>query len=316
MKDPVIKEYESIHLVGFRVLCEGSEYVHEIPKAAEKLDQRISEIPRLKKPALQIGAFKVKETSAEEDGYWVCYQVESYDKVPEGMVSLTIPAQAYAVYRVTGANTKIPQAYEHIHQWMEQEGYPRLLDHWHLEKYFRSGRADDIDVELMDTTKVDRTSSITFNYMSSKMFGEYAAANQRKYAEELYKSERFSTFEEALAHARNQFADLLPEGTLTKDHHLFTLKTDLIEDAGVLWVHTFMENEEAILFIYDIEIVESLRGQGFGKAAMKAVEEFAIKQKAKKIKLHVFDHNVRARSLYEKLGYVAEGRNMVKDLQG
>jgi predicted transcriptional regulator YdeE len=53
-------------------------------------------------PARWIGAFIVGDYSDEEDGYWVCVEVNKYDEIPVGMISLTIPSQKYAVIRHTG----------------------------------------------------------------------------------------------------------------------------------------------------------------------------------------------------------------------
>ncbi|SEN91885.1 hypothetical protein SAMN04488134_102280 [Amphibacillus marinus] len=40
-----------------------------------------------------VGIFKANEISTEEDGYWICHEVNAFEAIPNGMVSLTIPAQ-------------------------------------------------------------------------------------------------------------------------------------------------------------------------------------------------------------------------------
>ena len=52
----------------------------------------------------------------------------------------------------------------------------------------------------------------------------------------------------------------------------------------------------------------SHRGHGIGTALLKAAEEFARKHKMHRLELEVFETNDGAVRLYEKLGYVIEGR--------
>ncbi|WP_323368613.1 hypothetical protein [Radiobacillus deserti] len=71
-----IIELDELKLVGFRVLCPGDQYITEIPKASQKLSERIKEIKQVVNPSLQYGAFVVENQTAEDDGYWVSVQVE------------------------------------------------------------------------------------------------------------------------------------------------------------------------------------------------------------------------------------------------
>lgn len=142
-------------LVGLRVVCEGDQYVNEIPKASIILKERLNEIKEVLTPVRLIGAFIVSDYSDEEDGYWVCVEVKEYDEVPDGMVSLTIPPQKYAVIRHVGPNHEIRNTYEILHKWIEEKGFERICRSWHLEISDEWGIRDtkEIEVDLYDTIK-------------------------------------------------------------------------------------------------------------------------------------------------------------------
>lgn len=56
-------------------------------------------------------------------------------------------------------------------------------------------------------------------------------------------------------------------------------------------------------YVYDIEIMQERRGQGFGRAAMIAVESLIKEAGGTEIMLNVFGFNEPARRLYASLGY-------------
>ncbi|MGM0883064.1 MAG: GyrI-like domain-containing protein [Bacillota bacterium] len=150
-----VVQLESKKLVGIRVICEGDQYVNEIPKAAKKLEERILQIKNVIDPNKMIGAFVVGDYSDEEDGYWVCVEVEEYDEIPEGMVSLNVPEQRYAVITHTGSNHEIRNTYEALHQWINENGFERVLNTWHLEitENWGSQESNAYEIDLYDTIK-------------------------------------------------------------------------------------------------------------------------------------------------------------------
>jgi ribosomal protein S18 acetylase RimI-like enzyme len=66
-----------------------------------------------------------------------------------------------------------------------------------------------------------------------------------------------------------------------------------------LWI--FADGEAA--FIYDIEVREDQRRQGYGEAMMNAGARWCRDRGHPALGLNVFGHNPNARSLYDKLGY-------------
>ncbi|MFB4169361.1 GyrI-like domain-containing protein [Virgibacillus sp. JSM 102003] len=144
------REISEKKLVGFRVVCEDmTGYGQEIPKASMSLDRRKDEIKQLVDPVKLIGAFKASETSEEDDGYWVCYEVHDFEAIPDGMVSLVVPEQKYAVLHFKGHASEIFQVYTHLHQWIEENGYKRVPDKWTLEIYSKWTENED-NVDLCD----------------------------------------------------------------------------------------------------------------------------------------------------------------------
>ena len=146
-----VKELDELRLVGFRVLCSGDQYIVEIQKASSKLSKRIDEIKQVMNPREQFGASMVENETAEEDGYWVCVEVKDFEDIPSDMVTLTIPAQRYAVIAYHGPNHQIMDAYHDLHQWIGENSYVRRKNTWHIEKYHDWRDAEDLDVELFDT---------------------------------------------------------------------------------------------------------------------------------------------------------------------
>jgi predicted transcriptional regulator YdeE len=146
-----IRVLPELKLVGFRVLCKGEEYAKEIPKASRVLHSRLAEIKKVTNPKKQIGAFIVDECTAEEDGYWICVEVENYGEIPKDMVTVTIPSQRYAVLKHRGANHSIKNTYELLYEWIEVNKYKRLKDKWHLEVYHSWEHTENVSIELFNT---------------------------------------------------------------------------------------------------------------------------------------------------------------------
>jgi ribosomal protein S18 acetylase RimI-like enzyme len=67
-----------------------------------------------------------------------------------------------------------------------------------------------------------------------------------------------------------------------------------------------------------ISVKDSCRGKGIGTLLMKSAESFARAHGARRIELDVLSKNTGAVRLYERLGYVTEGRRSqaVQDMDG
>ncbi|MBX3066067.1 MAG: GNAT family N-acetyltransferase [Anaerolineae bacterium] len=131
------------------------------------------------------------------------------------------------------------------------------------------------------------------------------------YAQENVKA-GYWTEEEAQQKSSETFQRLLPDGTATANHYLYTIRDgETKESVGLLWL--FAQGSKG--FIYDIMIDEDQRRRGYGEAAMLALEAEGQKIGVTQIGLHVFAHNPAALKLYQKIGYQFKSYNMVKDLE-
>lgn len=121
------------------------------------------------------------------------------------------------------------------------------------------------------------------------------------------------TIEEAHKKTDDDFSRLLPGGLKSIDQHLFSIKAGSTL-VGSLWFAERGAPNNRKAFIYDIVLNDSARGKGYGKKAMGLLETEVKKLGLRHIGLHVFGHNLVARSLYEKAGYVITNLNMEKEI--
>jgi len=103
---------------------------------------------------------------------------------------------------------------------------------------------------------------------------------------------------------------LFPDGKPTDGQYLFTIEDSRGESIGRLF---FAERSTGI-WLYEVEIEESVRGRGLGREAMLAFEQHARELGAERVTLNVFGGNEVARSLYRSLGYAEESVHMGKRL--
>lgn len=145
--------------------------------------------------------------------------------------------------------------------------------------------------------------TVTLIPMTQDDFAHYTSKSIQAYAEEKVEAGTW-TREEAPEKAEKEFEKLLPEG-LDSDHqflHAIT-KVENEEKVGWLWYRFDPSHLQKEAFIFDFLIFDELQGQGYGKAALKALDDHALASGIEKLSLHVFAHNKRAINLYEKLDY-------------
>ena len=149
--------------------------------------------------------------------------------------------------------------------------------------------------------------------MKYEEFENYHEKLVRYYAIENVKSGRWEE-SSALEKARMEIDALLSEGLETKNHELLSIiETDNSQTIGYLWLHIFPRMEKKG-FIYDFVIHKELRGKGYGKLSLEALEEHARELGVEQLSLHVFAHNTAAVSLYKKMGYEVTSMNMAKQI--
>lgn len=147
--------------------------------------------------------------------------------------------------------------------------------------------------------------------MSPERYVTWRAYSVAAYAEENVRSGRW-TEDDALSRSEAEFQTLLPDGPDTAGHELWSVVDSAGDEVGILWVATDRKPHGA--FIFDIEINPGRRGEGFGTAALLALEDWCRANDISTIGLHVFGHNQGAWRLYKRMGYVETNVNMEKQL--
>lgn len=150
--------------------------------------------------------------------------------------------------------------------------------------------------------------------MTQEIYDPYIENLLQDYSQEHVKTGNWKP-EEALDRAREQVAQLLPDGPRTENQYLYSLHDEEIdENVGVLWFAVRSQGHKSEAFIYDIVIFEDHRRQGYATSALAALEAKVLELGVYKISLHVFGHNSPAISLYEKIGYEPTNIMMTKEL--
>lgn len=109
-------------------------------------------------------------------------------------------------------------------------------------------------------------------------------------------------YDQACLKAQKQKDELLPEGIQTPHHYFFhiVLKESFDSPVGHCWL--YFEAGETEAYLYDFEIYEKFRGQGYGKVSFELIKSQAKNLGARTLGLNVFSHNTRALELYKKHG--------------
>lgn len=155
-------------------------------------------------------------------------------------------------------------------------------------------------------------SDVTLRPMNGEEYADWYPQAVVEYADDHIRAGSMPA-EKALELATKQFAELLPDGLETAEHHLL-VGTAGDERVGMLWLNIAAKGGSVTAFVYDVAVDADQRGKGYGRSMMVGAETYARDHGAQTIKLHVFGDNTVARSLYDSLGYVATNINMAKPL--
>ena len=118
---------------------------------------------------------------------------------------------------------------------------------------------------------------------------------------------------ESLVRAQREMAFLLPEGRHTAGHHFFSITREDGTIVGNIWFGIPKDNP-GHGWIYQLNIHEPYRRQGFGRRSLELLAEIGRKQGLTRIGLHVFGHNRIAFNCYLGAGYETRRIIMEKDL--
>lgn len=150
--------------------------------------------------------------------------------------------------------------------------------------------------------------------MRREIYESYLESSILSYAKDNVLSGRWRE-ENALEQSRNEFHKLLPQDLDTPDQYLFEIiGNDNLSTVGFIWFAVILDKGVRLAFVYDLEIKETYRRQGYAKQAFKAIEVLVSDLGLASIGLHVFGQNLAAQALYRQLGYGVTGINMLKKL--
>jgi RimJ/RimL family protein N-acetyltransferase len=150
--------------------------------------------------------------------------------------------------------------------------------------------------------------------MTEAEFRAYLERTMPEYADEHVRAGNWHP-SEALQKSQEAFDQLLPEGLASAKQFLYTIvAADTDTPVGTLWFGVFDERVRPLAFLWDFIIFPEFRRQGYATQALGALEEKVRALGIDYIGLHVFAHNVGARSLYLKMGYEETDINMAKTL--
>ena len=141
-------------------------------------------------------------------------------------------------------------------------------------------------------------------------FERFLEREIRVYAEDHVRNGNWPA-EGANERSRNEFEHYLPDGIRSKDQYLYSIVDGHENKIGILWVQ--VKDQKA--FIFDLVIDEAIRGKGYGKQALLAMDETLKSMDVESVGLHVFGDNIAAQELYKKAGYQVTGIHMNKKLK-
>jgi RimJ/RimL family protein N-acetyltransferase len=154
--------------------------------------------------------------------------------------------------------------------------------------------------------------NVTLVDLEGARFYEYREHLVRDYAADKVRAGAWPA-DEAEERSAREVDGLLPDGPLTPDHYLYSVRDESVPaEIGNLWVSPRDSGAGRALWIYDIAVHEEYRRRGYAEIILHLVEDKARELGASRVELHVFGHNQAARALYEKLGYTPTGITMAK----
>ncbi|MFJ1597159.1 GNAT family N-acetyltransferase [Streptomyces sp. NPDC088261] len=145
----------------------------------------------------------------------------------------------------------------------------------------------------------DARPALTARPMTPDEYGPWLVAGKDEYVADIVRSGSL-TPAEARAKSDRDFADLLPAGPATPDHHIVVLEA-AGAPVGTLWLKH--HHLPGVTFGFSLEIDESHRGKGFGHASMAVAESETLGAGDSVLMFNVFGGNTVAMGLYDASGY-------------
>ncbi|MBR2563100.1 MAG: GNAT family N-acetyltransferase [Paenibacillus sp.] len=150
--------------------------------------------------------------------------------------------------------------------------------------------------------------------MNTEQFASFRSRSIADFAQEKVEAGTWAP-EEAFERAEESYERYLPQGIETPGAYVYNLVHPLDGIVGYIWFNVSENRRGKEAFLLDIVVEEAFRGKGYGTETMEALEQCARSLGVDRIGLHVFGHNVRASSLYRKMGYEVTDLTMYKEIK-
>jgi len=154
---------------------------------------------------------------------------------------------------------------------------------------------------------------VTLPPMTPEVWARWRTASVLAYADDKVRIGAWPS-EGAVERSEREYAALVPDGQATPGQEFRSIVNDAGVVVGALWFGPSDAIGRGQAFILDIEVDQAFRGQGYGRAALVALEALARELGYDAIGLHVFGDNEAARALYRSAGYVETDVTMQKRL--
>lgn len=144
---------------------------------------------------------------------------------------------------------------------------------------------------------------IALKGMNKKQFESWKSRSQANFAAEVVKSQGV-TKEKAKHIAEESFRRHLPEGFETEGQYIYHIVCQKEQKPiGYAWLGNKADLAFDHAYLYDLLLFPEFRGKGYGTAAMKVIEQEALRLGYAYLQLHAFGHNDPAIQLYLKSGF-------------
>ena len=140
--------------------------------------------------------------------------------------------------------------------------------------------------------------------MSDVEYAEFADLQIEEYARQKARAGDWSA-EEALDRSAAEHADLKRDRLRTAGHRFFTAVDDSGRRLGWIWEGPPPPSARPgpRRWLYQITVVERLRGRGFGRGMLDALVARLARDGVDRLELHVFKWNEVAIALYRSAGF-------------
>lgn len=147
---------------------------------------------------------------------------------------------------------------------------------------------------------------VTLEPLSDDEYGNFVEAQIAEAARQRVEAGEWSP-SEAVARAHDELGDLINDRLRRRGHEFLKGVVNDVGCVGRLWIapapEFIEESREAIRWLAQITVEESLRGRGYGRAFLTALHNRLSAEGVSQLWLRVYDWNIAARRLYEGMGY-------------